>query len=112
VTLALGTDEKLRLLMQTEGRQLLDALRDWTRSECGATEAEIVIARLAAYDDAVLRLGLGECENCGILDKPLTDGFCEGCTCSSCGAHGTMDEMGMCSRVLDSYAACPRTYFS
>ena len=102
------TEEKLQKLMANEGRQLLDALRVWERSECGATEAEIVLARLSAYDDAVLRLGLGECENCGILDKPLTGGFCEGCTCTSCGAHGTMDEMGMCSDVLFSYGACPR----
>jgi len=47
-----------------------------------------------------------KCENCGMVDVPLKDGFCNGCTCSSCGAHGSMDAGGMCSDVLFSYKAC------
>jgi guanosine-3',5'-bis(diphosphate) 3'-pyrophosphohydrolase len=48
-----------------------------------------------------------ECENCGIVDKPLDkDGFCEGCVCTFCGAKGSMGSVGTCSDALDSFAAC------
>jgi len=48
-----------------------------------------------------------ECENCGMIDVPLDkDGFCEGCMCTCCGAHGSMDEVGMCSSALFSYPKC------
>ena len=46
------------------------------------------------------------CENCGMLDVPLQDGFCHGCTCLHCGEHDTMDEAGWCSPVLYSHATC------
>lgn len=38
-----------------------------------------------------------ECENCGMIDEPLLDGHCAGCTCLRCGANGTMSAMGWCA---------------
>jgi hypothetical protein len=37
-----------------------------------------------------------ECENCGMVDVPLDEGFCVGCTCAHCGTHGSMNDMGWC----------------
>ena len=34
---------------------VVDAVRAWAQAECGATEAEVVLAKLAAYDDARVR---------------------------------------------------------
>ena len=44
-----------------------------------------------------------ECANCGMIDVPLVDGHCVGCTCASCGrtaedAGGSMNDMGWCDR--------------
>jgi hypothetical protein len=45
------------------------------------------------------------CENCSRLDVPLHEGYCEGCTCRRCQAHGTMNAMGWCSRCESGLAA-------
>lgn len=37
-----------------------------------------------------------ECENSGMSDIPVTDGFCDGCKCVRCGARGSMNSMGWC----------------
>jgi hypothetical protein len=42
-----------------------------------------------------------ECQNCGMIDKPLQDGYCAGCICDCCKRHAgdtgcSMDEVGLC----------------
>jgi hypothetical protein len=42
-----------------------------------------------------------ECENCGMIDVPLKNGFCSGCICQRCKkdageASGSMNDMGWC----------------
>lgn len=37
-----------------------------------------------------------ECGNCGITGKQLIAGYCKGCTCLRCNAHGSMNEAGWC----------------
>jgi len=41
------------------------------------------------------------CENCGMIDVPLKDGFCAGCICERCGRNAgtvgrSMNDMGWC----------------
>jgi hypothetical protein len=37
--------------------KLIDAVRAWANSDCGAKAADQVLARLAEYDDAALKAG-------------------------------------------------------
>lgn len=86
--------------------RLIESVRAWAHAECGATEADAVLAALARYDDAAHHVE-PECENCGMVGVPLDEaGFCSGCVCTFCGAQGSMDCVNMCSDAIDSYAAC------
>jgi hypothetical protein len=51
-----------------------------------------------------------ECQNCGMIDVPLVDGHCIGCTCASCGrtaedAGGSMTDLGWCGRCEEKLRA-------
>jgi hypothetical protein len=42
-----------------------------------------------------------ECDNCGMIDEPLSDGYCQGCICAKCGRNAgevghSMNDMGWC----------------
>ena len=44
-----------------------------------------------------------ECDNCGMIDMPLSDGYCEGCICLRCKKNAgevgqSMTDMGFCDR--------------
>lgn len=42
-----------------------------------------------------------ECDNCGMIDEPLSDGYCSGCICARCKKNAgevgqSMNDMGFC----------------
>ncbi len=53
-----GTTRKLQdkiLTLTKTVHELISAVRTWARAECGATEADAVLVKLSAYDDAVAK---------------------------------------------------------
>ena len=49
----------------------------------------------------------GGCLNCGMIEVPLTNGFCEGCTCWACNGHGSLDSYGLCRECADAAIVNP-----
>ena len=53
-----------------------------------------------------------ECDNCGMIDVPLSDGYCEGCICLKCkrnaGETGcSMNDMGWCDDCEEEFRRFP-----